>query len=443
MDLVYGFENGRKALQRPTIHRPHNYPASLIDGIASYFGERLQPETIVSRILKDIQEDGDRALMKYTRLLDNPELEVLEISPTALNKAISSVPRELVRSMEIISKRLAMFHQSSLPRNWMNVEEGFGEQFIPVERVGIYIPGGTAAYPSTVLMTVIPARVAGVTEIILTTPSRNNSGPDPVVLAAAKIAGIDRAFQIGGAHAIGALAYGTETIPKVDMVCGPGNIFVTLAKQMVFGHVGIEGINGPTETMIIAEEGSDPAECSADLLAQSEHDPLASPIFITTSDRLMKATLAEISRQLDQLPRKLIAGEALKNQGIAVLVQTLDEAVDLANIFAPEHLSLLVKLPWALLPRIKHAGGIFLGHYSPEAMGDYVAGPSHVMPTGGSARFNSPLGVRHFLKSTSLVALSESVFNQTSKHAARLAYAEGFDGHARAVELRDKQQKIV
>jgi histidinol dehydrogenase len=336
-----------------------------------------------------------------------------------------------------VARRVEAFHQACLPRTWVDFAQGFGERFTPLERVGIYIPGGRAAYPSTLLMTAVPARVAGVQEIIVATPGRGPTGPSPAVLAAAHIAGVHRVFQIGGAQAIAAMAYGTQTVPRVDMVCGPGNLFVTLAKQMLFGQVAVDGLYGPTETVVIADGGADPALCAADL-AQAEHDPLASPIFITTSETLLPRVERQVARQLARLPRHEVAARALEEGGLAVTVEDLEQALSLANLYAPEHLCLLVRDPWALVGRVRHAGGVFVGDHSPEVMGDYVAGPSHVMPTGGTARFSSPLGVHQFLKVSSLVALGEPAFFSLAADGARLARAEGLEGHARAMAVRGK-----
>ena len=269
----------------------------------------------------------------------------------------------------------------------MDPSRGLGERLIPMQRIGVYAPGGTASYPSTVLMTAIPARVAGVEEVILCTPSTS-----PAVMAAAAIAGVDRVFRVGGAQAIGAMAYGTESIRKVDMICGPGNLFVTMAKRMVFGEVAIDGLYGPTETVLVADHSADPVHCAADLLAQAEHDPLASPILVTNSPSLAESIDEELDRQLAMLERREIAAAALSNGGCMVLVNNLEEAMELANQVAPEHLCLLVEDPWRWADKVRNAGGLFLGRYSPEVVGDYVAGPSHVMPTGGTARFSSALG---------------------------------------------------
>ena len=328
------------------------------------------------------------------------------------------------------------FHEACLPKSWMDPATGLGEQFTAMARAGLYAPGGQAAYPSTVLMTAVPARVAGVDEVVLATPSQQGAGPNPAVLAAAYVAGVDRVFQIGGAQAIAAMAYGTESVPKVDIVCGPGNIFVTLAKQMVYGEVAVDGLYGPTETLVIADASVDPVVCAADLLAQAEHDTLASPVLITTSAAALDGVCAEIERQLRTLPKRDIASAAIENQGVAVLVDDLEQAVSLANLFGPEHMCLLVEEPRLLLGSIRNAGGVFLGEASPEVAGDYIAGPSHVMPTGGTARFNSSLGVHQFLKVTSIIGLDDAAFQALGEDAARLAEAEGLEGHARAARLR-------
>ena len=336
--------------------------------------------------------------------------------------------------------RIRDFHVAGLPRSWVDMERGFGEIITPMERVGIYAPGGLASYPSTVMMTAIPAKVAGVKEIVLATPPQGERGPNPAVMAAALICGVNRVFQVGGAQAIAALAYGTETIPKVDKVCGPGNIFVTLAKKMVYGQTGIDGLEGPTETLIIADDSANPALCAADLLGQAEHDLLATPVLITTSERLAPLIQAELQTQLESLSRKETAQASIEARGAIVVVDTLDDAIDLANHYAPEHLCLMVEQPWKSLDRVRNAGGVFLGDFSPEVMGDYVAGPSHVMPTGGTARFNSYLGATEFLRRMPVVDLDPQTALRLAKTAATIARAEGFDAHARAVEIRAELQ---
>ncbi|MDE2843484.1 MAG: histidinol dehydrogenase, partial [Chloroflexota bacterium] len=311
-----------------------------------------------------------------------------------------------------------------------------GELVRPLERVGLYAPGGTAAYPSTVLMTAIPARVAGVSEVVLATPRRGQELLNSTVLAAAHIAGVDAVYQVGGVPAIGALAYGTESIRKVDKICGPGNIFVAYAKKLVQGQVDIDGIFGPTETIVIADETARASFCAADMIAQAEHDPLSTAILVTDSAELIAQVETELEIRLSRLVRGDLAREALERQGRIVLVADLDEAVELANRIAPEHLCMMVADPWAWAGKVKNVGGLFLGEYSPEVMGDYIAGPSHVMPTGGTARFNSALSVHHFMRTMPVVGLTPEVFRGLGEAAVQIAHAEGLTGHSGAVEVR-------
>ncbi|MQY55387.1 MAG: histidinol dehydrogenase, partial [Dehalococcoidia bacterium] len=319
------------------------------------------------------------------------------------------------------------------------MEGGLGQIVRPLERVGIYVPGGTACYPSTVLMTAIPARVAGVEEIILTTPPGEGGEVPKATLVAADIADVDRVFKVGGAQAIAALAYGTESIPRVDKVCGPGGLFVTLAKRMVYGAVDIDGLYGPTETVILADDSATPAHCAADLLAQAEHDLLATAILITTSSRLAQEVDREVARQLEGLERVQIAHRSLEERGHIIVVADMEQAIELINLYAPEHLSLMVRDASSYIEKIRNAGAIFIGENSPEVLGDYVAGPSHVMPTGGTARFSSPLGVSDFLKLTSIVSLSDGDLQKLGPAAATIARVEGLTAHARAAELRLKK----
>lgn len=441
MRLLRGLEAGREALRRHRSWEGEELPPQLREGLIRVFGKPIGPQAAVECILKDVRARGDAALRDYTRRIDNLELERFEVPRTQWLSIARQAPRRLRRALADAAQRVRAFHQTSLPKSWFDPLRGYGERFTPLDMVGVYIPGGAAPYPSTVLMTAIPARVAGVSEVILASPGRRDGMPDPSVLAAAELAGVDRVFCLGGAQAIAALAYGTETVPRVDMVCGPGNIFVTLAKRMVYGEVALDGLYGPTETVVIADGSADPRLCAADLLAQAEHDPLASPIFITTSETLWHRVQRELDRQLQRLSRREVATQALQAQGIAVLVDSLEEAVELANLYAPEHLCLLVAEPWQLLGRVRHAGGVFLGSLSPEAMGDYVAGPSHVMPTGGTARFSSPLGVHQFLKVTSVVSLGSQEFSGLEKTALTLAKVEGFSGHAQAIRARGPRRR--
>ena len=441
MRVARGVVEGRRLLTRTVQGHWENISPALLDSFAQRFGERLSPPEAVARILEDVRAKGDKALREYTLRLDGVELASLEVPREEWRSAYVRTPRGLRQALRSVARRVEKFQQASLPRSWVDYAEGYGELFTPLERVGIYIPGGTALYPSTVLMTAVPARVAGVREIVMAFPSPGAGASGAAVLAAAYIAGVDRVFQIGGAQAIAAMAYGTESVPRVDMVCGPGGLFVTLAKRMVYGHVGVDGLYGPSETIVIADEQADPVRCAADLLGQAEHDPLASPIFITTSERLLSQVEIEIARQLERLSRKHVAEAALEAQGAAVLVDTLEEAVELANTYAPEHLCLSVADPWSLVRKVRNAGGVFVGEGSPEVLGDYVAGPSHVMPTGATARFSSPLGVHQFLKVTSLVGMDADTVAALVPTGVRVAKAEGFDAHARALRLRQSRRR--
>ena len=346
------------------------------------------------------------------------------------------MPPQLLESLQLAAGRVRKFHEATLPRNWVDLEQGLGELVRPLQRVGLYAPGGTAAYPSTVLMTAIPARVAGVQEIIMVTPRRGGQPLNPAVMAASDIVGVDAFYQVGGVPAIAALAYGTESIPKVDKICGPGNVFVAYAKKLVQGTVDIDGIFGPTETIVIADESANPVFCAADLIAQAEHDPLATAILVTNSPQLVSQIEDQLDRQLAAISRGDLARQALERQGRVVLLDSLDDAVDLANTIAPEHLCLMVANPWAWAGKVKNAGGLFLGEFSPEVMGDYIAGPSHVMPTGGTARFSSALSVHQFLRTMPVVGLNTTDFQNLGAAAVQIAQAEGLSGHSEAIQVR-------
>ena len=441
MRVARGVAEGRELLARTVKGHWEDVPPALQDSFAQRFGERLSPPEVVARILDDVRAKGDEAVREYTQRLDGVDLASLEVPGSALREAYRRTPVGLRQAFRAVARRVEAFQRASLPRSWVDYAQGYGELFTPLERVGVYIPGGAALYPSTVLMTAIPARVAGVKEIIMCFPSPGGGASADAVLAAAHVAGVDRVFQLGGAQAIAAMAYGTETVPRVDMVCGPGGLFVTLAKRMVYGHVGVDGLYGPSETIVIADDQADPVRCAADLLGQAEHDPLASPIFITTSAALLSRVETQIERQLERLSRRDVAAAALESQGAAVVVDTLDEAVELANLYAPEHLCLSVADPWSLVRNIRNAGGVFVGEGSPEVLGDYVAGPSHVMPTGATARFSSPLGVHQFLKVTSLVGMDPDTVAALIPTGVRVAKAEGFDAHARALRLRRPRRR--
>ena len=424
---------------------PDEFPVSqrILDGIAQLFGEPLTPEEAVNRILKDVRSRGDAALLKWTQTLDGLDLRpapVLEASIQAALESISSVQRQ---ALELAAKRIEAFHRRQPLSSWFSNDLGgtLGQIIRPVQRVGLYVPGGTAPLPSSVLMSAIPARVAGVKDIVVVTPpdrSSTNSGlpVDPIILAACAISGVSEIYLLGGAQAIAALAYGTETIRPVHKIFGPGNLFVTLAKRQVYGVVGIDGLAGPTETVVIADESANPAWVAADLLAQAEHDLLASAILLTPSQALIEKVQVEVARQLEQRGRADIIAASLESRGGAVLTRDLDEAVTLANEYAPEHLGLSVQDPWRWVEKVNNAGGVFMGEHSFEVLGDYLAGPSHVMPTGGSARFASPLNVWDFVKIVSLVALDENTAQAIGQSAAIIADAEGLDAHGNAALLR-------
>ncbi|MDW8069293.1 MAG: histidinol dehydrogenase [Anaerolineae bacterium] len=403
------------------------------------FGQEWTPQEAVAHIVADVRQRGDAALRDYTRRIDGVALDAFVADAAALESAYQSMPADLREALHLAAERIRAFHEREPRASWLEWDEeggALGQLLRPVRRVGIYVPGGRAAYPSSLLMTVIPAQVAGVEDIVVATPPGPEGKGSPVILAAAHVVGLNRVFLIGGAQAVAAMAYGTETVPRVDKICGTGGLFVTLAKKHVFGTVGIDGLYGPTETLIIADETADPALAAADLLAQAEHDPLATPLLITPSRRLAQAVQAEIERQLPALERAETVAAALHGQGAIILVASLDEALALADQFAPEHLCLSVAEPWRLVGQVHNAGGIFVGEWAAEALGDYVLGPSHAMPTGGTARFASPLTVRDFLKVTSIFAPAPPTTHRLAAAAQTLARAEGLTAHAAAIALR-------
>ena len=436
MRMVRGLDEATKALCRDRGLKMDRVPSHVQARTAEVFGEPMTPTQVVDLIVNRVREGGDRAIRELTVQLEGIELDELEVPRSAIADSYDQVPDDLQEALSEAACRIREFHEASRPRGWIDPPKGYGQLISPVQRVGAYVPGGTASYPSTVLMTAIPARVAGVEEIVMCTPSREGSLPPPVVLVAADIAGVDRLFRIGGAQAIAAMAYGTETVPRVDVVCGPGNIFVTLAKKLLYGEVGIDGLYGPTETVIIADESANPTLCAADLLAQAEHDVLARPVLITTSQKIAEAVEREAKARLDRLDREAVARSSMEDEGCIVIVEDVYEALELSNRFAPEHLSLMVKEPWSYLGRVRNAGAVFLGELSHEVLGDYVAGPSHVMPTGGTARFNSGVGVHSFLKISPIVALDDGSSDKLAEAASLIARAEGLTAHAEAAEIR-------
>ena len=407
------------------------------------FGEALTAEQAVARIIEDVRENGDDSVRRYARLLDGRAPESFEVPQSEIDEAAASLPSGLRDALKTAAGRIRSFHERQSVESWTHWDEegGTGQIVRPLDRVGVYVPGGGAAYPSSLLMAVVPARVAGVRDVVVATPPDRDGTVPPAVLAAAAVAGADTVYRIGGAQAIAAMAYGTETISRVDKIVGPGNIFVTLAKRRVFGIVDIDQLAGPTETLLIADETASPDFAAADLLAQAEHDTMASAILITPSSTLALAVQHAVEEQLAELDRADIIRSSLERNGGIVLVSDLDEAVGLANDYAPEHLCLLVADPWPLVDRIRHAGGIFVGEHASEALGDYVTGPSHIMPTGGSARFHSPLSVRDFMKITSLFAVNERAERQWAPAAIELADAEGLSAHAMALRRRRSRDR--
>ena len=438
MRRVKGFNEARQLLTRESFWESFTTPAGLRARIKQAFGKGLSVQEVVDRIIGEVRDKGDKALLGYTKKLDGARLDSLEVDRREVVAAYDTVDKKLVSALEFAAKRIRDFHIACGHKTGLiPIGKHLKQQVLPLQRVGLYVPGGTAAYPSTVLMMAIPAAVAGVEEIIMVSPPAKDGKIPAPTLVAADIAKVNRIFKLGGAQAVAALAFGTQSIPKVDKICGPGNIFVTLAKKRVYGTVDIDGLEGPSEIIIVADEKADPALCAADLLAQAEHDPLASVILITTSADRADRVDKEIEVQLRKLKRRSTAETAI-DRGMLVLVDDMNQAVKLVNLFAPEHLSLMVSDASALVPKIRNAGCIFVGEHSPVVLGDYVAGPSHVLPTGSSARFGSPLGVADFLKVTNIIALDEPAMRELVQAAVEIAEAEGLDAHAQAIERRTR-----
>jgi histidinol dehydrogenase len=426
LKIVKGFELAKSALSRqgPT---------------KEGFDER---EPAVRQIIEDVRRRGDAALFDYTEKFDGVKLTSLGVSRRKIKAAYREVDAKLVSALKLAAERTRAFHQMQKERTLRTYTHGkTGWVVRPLERVGIHAPGATAAYPSSVLMTVIPARVAGVKEIILATPPGKNGSVSPATLVAADIAQVDRIFSIGGAQAIAALAFGTESVPKVDKVCGPGNIYVLLAKKLVYGVVGIDGLQGPSEVVVIADAKANPEYCAAELLAQAEHGALSPSIFITTSRDLSDKVQWAVEKQMKTLSRQSVVREALKDKGIIVVVKNMDEAIELTNLYAPEHVCLLADKNDAYVERLSNAGCIVFGQKATVAMSDYVSGPSHVLPTGGTARFSSPLNVMDFMKLTNISRVGDALMSLAGKAAITIALSEGLDAHAHAVELRLKNTR--
>jgi histidinol dehydrogenase len=438
LTIVRGAEAARQTLlRRRTLDELEASP-TLLAAIERIFGEPLTPDQVVARILADIRQRGDAAVRDYSRRIDGAELDDLRVPRERIAEAWERTVPDVRAAMALAVARISAFHERQPRQSWMQWDAdggGLGQIVRPLERVGIYAPNGRAPYPSSLLMAAVPARVAGVEQVVVATPPRNGQLSD-ALLAAAYAAGVDEVYAIGGAQAIGALAYGTATVPRVDKILGPGNIFVVLAKRRVFGAVGIDALPGPTETLLLADDSANPAYLAADLLAQAEHDPMATALLLTTSEALVGAVQDEVNRQLVGLDRQAIIAESLAGQGGVVVVDDLDTALALANDYAPEHLCLLTRDPWRHVGRVRNAGGVFVGELSSEALGDYVTGPTHIMPTGQTARFSSPLQVWDFLKITSVFGVGPDTARATSAAAATLADLEGLSAHANAVRIR-------
>ncbi|HEY4668590.1 MAG TPA: histidinol dehydrogenase [Tepidiformaceae bacterium] len=437
MRIIRNAEEGRRLLLDRKPLDTEELPMDMRETTFRAFGQELSPEEVVRRIIRDVREDRDNAVRFYNSRLDGAHAEELRVSEPEIRAAYDAVDGTIVDALKFAAERIRRYHEQQMRGSFFDFNQnGLGQLTRAIQRVGLYIPGTRAPLPSTVLMCAIPARVAGVDEVYMTSPILPDGSVPPVKLVAADIAGVDGVFRAGGAQGIAAFAYGTETIPRVDKICGPGGLFVTVAKKQVFGDVGIDSIYGPTETVIIADESADPEIVAADLLAQAEHDALASPILLTPSHYLADEVSRAIDRQLRTLERRKIASASLENRGGCILVNDIDHAIELANYYAPEHLCLIVENPMAYAPKVRNAGGLFLGESSPEAIGDYTAGPSHTMPTGGSARWSSPLSVNDFVKITSVVNIPDEVTEELARAASILARAEGLTAHASAVERR-------
>lgn len=434
MNILIG-DAARVALTRSFNETP--VPESVLERSERLFGARLTPQEAVERILADVRARGDEALHHWTRTLDGAELDEVELPPAAL--ALASVDSELHEAIRVAIARVRAFHEKQPAGGWVEYAEGgaLGQLVRPLARVGVYVPGGLAPLVSSLIHTAVPALVAGVEEIVVATPPGPDGEVHPAILVAAREIGVKAVYRVGGAQAIAALAYGTESVPRVDKIAGPGNVFVVLAKRAVYGATGIESLPGPTETLVLADEFASARFVAADLLAQAEHNG-AEPVLVTPSRDLLIEVERELFRQLEALPEpnRSWARDSVLNRFKIVLTSTLDEAFHLANLYAPEHLCLLLNDAWAHVGKVKRAGGIFVGEASMEALGDYVAGPSHVMPTGGTARFLSPVNVRDFQNIISLVGVNERTLREVGPHAARLARAEGLEAHARAIEAR-------
>ncbi|MBD2663298.1 histidinol dehydrogenase [Richelia sinica FACHB-800] len=406
----------------------------------------LHKEATVREVLQAVKRQGDKAVLHYTSEFDHQTLKPEEIRVTGseLDAAYQQVSKDLLQAIRLACRQIEAFHRQRVPKSWVHFGDDeivLGKRYTPVDRAGLYVPGGRASYPSTVLMNAIPAKVAGVPRVAMVTPPGAGKNVNPAVLVAAQEAGIDEIYRVGGAQAIAALAYGTETIPKVDVITGPGNIYVTLAKKLVYGTVGIDSLAGPSEVLIIADATANPVHVATDLLAQAEHDPMAAAILLTTDAALAKNVKVAVERQLVDHPRRIDTEKAIAHYGLIVVVESLEAAAELSNEFAPEHLELEVQDPWALINHIRHAGAIFLGSSTPEAVGDYLAGPNHTLPTSGAARYASALGVETFMKHSSIIQYSHTALEKVGSAIDILATTEGLPSHADSVRRRVQKEE--
>ena len=393
----------------------------------------------VKAILEDVKQNGDNALKKYAKMFDNAEIENLEVTQEEIDEAYKNTDEKFKETLKLAYNNIEKFHKKQLRNSYItNEEDGIvmGQIINPIEKVGVYIPGGTAVYPSSLLMNVVPAKVAGVNEIVLVSPPNKEGKINNNILAAAKVAGVNRVFKTGGAQAIAALSYGTESIPKVYKIVGPGNIYVAMAKRLVFGEVSIDMVAGPSEVLIIADETASPIHIAADMLAQAEHDKLASSILITTSKEIAEKTKEELYKQLEKLSRKDIAMESIENNGRIIITETIDEAIYISNEIAPEHLEISIKDPFSVLSKVKNAGSIFLGDYTPEALGDYLSGANHVIPTSGTAKFASPLSVDDFIKKSYITYYTKDALEKVKDNVINFAEHESLEAHANSVRIR-------
>ncbi|SES84434.1 histidinol dehydrogenase [Enterococcus malodoratus] len=411
----------------------------LADILARKYSETADVSAVVTKIIERVRTDGDQALYQLIEEIDHVTLDSLAVSQAEMDAALKTVSPELLAVMEQAKENILSFHQKQVRQGFVSTEESgvvMGQRILPLARVGVYVPGGTAAYPSTVLMDVLPAKIAGVPKIVMMTPTDDAGNVPAAILAAASIAGVDEIYKVGGAHGVAALAYGTETIPKVDKIVGPGNIYVATAKKMVYGEVDIDMIAGPSDVLIVADQSANPRWIAADLLAQAEHDKLAQAILVTTEEALIEKVQAEVDQQLAELPRQEIAAAAIDTNGKIILVKDLAEAIAIANQVAPEHLELSVAEPFALLGKVENAGSVFLGHHTPEVLGDYFAGPNHTLPTEGTARFYSPLSVDDFIKKSSYLYYTEEAMKAVGPAVELFAETEDLVGHARSMKVR-------